>query len=840
MESFDYDFGLLVDSFIEYANKNCFFPSKDEVMRLILDFVDKYDDRVLYNNIDDLAIDDNVFLYHWCKCSHFVHKRQLKATISPDGYGVAYNYDALGNLESIQPAQISGTGYTVNSTGEVEYEYDTANRLSKILTDTTVYNFTYDNFGKTSQIKAGSNLLASYTYNTSNGKLNTLTYGNGAKVRYEYDELDRIEKILYNANGGSTYNVAYEYEYDSNGNIVCVTDNITGQTLQPQYDITGRVISSVTVEDGKVISGTHVEYDEKSRISLYKYSFENPTTSYEICSQIVNTYLYNEDGTLWLSHATHGDYQSEISPDYDVFGRIKSKSNQVEIDYNDKFTVNQSYQYESSGRNLSYLVKKLTISINAVGSSTAKYNNSYDYEYNGNGYITGITETNSQNETKYYYDSKGQIIREDNGSINETIVWEYDSAGNIISKKRYDYTNNTTPTALRETVTYSYAANSDRLTSFGGQSITYDTIGNPLNYMGTTLEWEHGRELHKYGSYTYTYDANGIRINKSYTSNGTTYNTKYIVDGSRVMRQVWNSASGNYVCDYIYDENGMPMAFALSKNGGEYEYYFYETNIQGDIVGVYDSNGDVIVRYKYTAYGEITNTPVQSSLLTSDFNQAILFRYRGYIYDSESGFYYLQSRYYDPEVGRFINADLYISTGTGILNYNIYSYCANNPINFKDDSGELIELILLGALLLTSAVLMNSCDVPPKEELYRYNEFDTYEEAYKYGLQKVYGEAKNNDFQYEFGCVVVKDELNDKYLVSQVITDFQLGQVSLPFPNDKTPIATIHSHPWELSQPFSKDGKSSTDQFVVDNVGNAYLLEANKAIDEWSKIKWSN
>ena len=75
MESFDYDFGLLVDSFIEYVNKNCFFPSKDEVMRLILDFVDKYDDCVLYNNIDDIAIDDNVFLYHWCKCSDFVYTR---------------------------------------------------------------------------------------------------------------------------------------------------------------------------------------------------------------------------------------------------------------------------------------------------------------------------------------------------------------------------------------------------------------------------------------------------------------------------------------------------------------------------------------------------------------------------------------------------------------------------------------------------------------------------------------------------------------------------------------------------------------------------------------------
>ena len=217
-----------------------------------------------------------------------------------------------------------------------------------------------------------------------------------------------------------------------------------------------------------------------------------------------------------------------------------------------------------------------------------------------------------------------------------------------------------------------------------------------------------------------------------------------------------------------------------------------------------------------------------------------MFRYRAYIYDSESGFYYLQSRYYDPEVGRFINADGYVSTGTGILSYNIFYYCSNNPIIFKDDSGEIVELIILGILFFTSVALLNSCTVPPKEELYRYNEFDTYEEAYNYGLQKVYDEAKNYDFQYEFGCVIVKDEQNDKYLVSQVTSDFQVGQVSLPFPNDKIPVATINSHPWELSQPFSKDGKSSTDQFVVDNVGNAYLLEANKPIDEWRRIKWSN
>jgi len=98
-------------------------------------------------------------------------------------------------------------------------------------------------------------------------------------------------------------------------------------------------------------------------------------------------------------------------------------------------------------------------------------------------------------------------------------------------------------------------------------------------YKGNILTWKNGRELATYGNYSFTYDANGIRIGKT---NGTTV-TNYIVDGSTVLRQSWNNGSTTYVADYIYSEAGLPLAFALSTNGGNYVYYFYETNIQGDV-----------------------------------------------------------------------------------------------------------------------------------------------------------------------------------------------------------------------------------------------------------------
>ena len=108
------------------------------------------------------------------------------------------------------------------------------------------------------------------------------------------------------------------------------------------------------------------------------------------------------------------------------------------------------------------------------------------------------------------------------------------------------------------------------------------------------------------------------------------------------------------------------------------------TNLQGDVVAILNSSGQVVVQYTYDAWGNPLST---TGSLASTIGTLNPIRYRGYVYDTETGLYYLQSRYYDPELGRFINADAFVSTGQGLLGNNMFAYCGNNPVNYVDPSG---------------------------------------------------------------------------------------------------------------------------------------------------------
>ena len=122
---------------------------------------------------------------------------------------------------------------------------------------------------------------------------------------------------------------------------------------------------------------------------------------------------------------------------------------------------------------------------------------------------------------------------------------------------------------------------------------------------------------------------------------------------------------------------------------GVYNCYFFEKNLQGDIVAIYNASGTKIATYTYDAWGKVTCTTT-SSATTLEKNIATTynpFRYRGYFYDVETGWYYLQSRYYDPNWGRFVNADSlsYLGSNGELTGYNLYAYCAHNPevVRFK-------------------------------------------------------------------------------------------------------------------------------------------------------------
>ena len=155
----------------------------------------------------------------------------------------------------------------------------------------------------------------------------------------------------------------------------------------------------------------------------------------------------------------------------------------------------------------------------------------------------------------------------------------------------------------------------------------------------------------------------------------------YLTLNGKVVREtVWNNDTLTDVMDFIYDESGRPFALNYSANGTDLVTYYYILNLQGDVVGLTDASGTFVAQYTYNAWGEV---------LTATGNMAGInpLRYRGYYYDSETGFYYLQSRYYDPANHRFINADSYASTGQGCIGTNMFAYCLNNPVTATDPTG---------------------------------------------------------------------------------------------------------------------------------------------------------
>ena len=331
-----------------------------------------------------------------------------------------------------------------------------------------------------------------------------------------------------------------------------------------------------------------------------------------------------------------------------------------------------------------------------ANGSDAKYN--YDYDANGN--ITKIWRgntsfTNASEKYSYVYDSANQLVRENlyygsGNSSNATITYEYDIWGNLLNKKIYAYTVGTLGTA-RETVPYAYtnSAWKDQLTSYDGESITYDASGNPTNYLGATLVWE-GQRLKSYtpkaassghaNSYVYSYDENGIRTRKTI---GNTV-TDYYYNGTLLMgivKTTTNSDGSTTTSKLRFSYDASGKVVAVNYNGN---YYYYLRNAQNDIVKLIDKTGATVVEYRYDSWGKLLST---SGSLASTLGKNNPFRYRGYVYDEETGFYYLQSRYYNPEVGRFISSDVLLSTGQGVLGHNAYAYCGNNPVMGYDPYG---------------------------------------------------------------------------------------------------------------------------------------------------------
>lgn len=211
------------------------------------------------------------------------------------------------------------------------------------------------------------------------------------------------------------------------------------------------------------------------------------------------------------------------------------------------------------------------------------------------------------------------------------------------------------------------------LVKYGDEKIAYDQIGNPVSYRGLDMKWQ-GRQLCSISKEnmesSYTYDYAGVRTSK--TVNGVT--TEYFLNGSQILAE----RTGSKTKCFFYDQAGTLVGMADSDN----KIYYYLYNLQGDVIAIADgSTGELAATYTYDAWGNCTVKNADGY----DIGTENPFRYRGYYYDSESGLYYLGSRYYDSEVGRFINADGQLNGD--LLGYNLYLYCGNKPVTRADDTG---------------------------------------------------------------------------------------------------------------------------------------------------------
>ncbi len=610
-------------------------------------------------------------------------------------YSTYYTYDKKsGLLKRVKNANGDATDYTYDENNDnltkvvsdgntVNYSYDASGtRLTAITHNGFDYSFTYDNFGNVLTTKAAGTTLMTNTYGTGNGLLNKSTYGNDDYVNYVYDDLGRTTRI--NKNGSNTY----YWRYNANGDTAMHTDYVSDRVYYYTYDSLGRIVAETEKTRGE---------DEYRFSNNYVYDLSNNLTklvsvSDGTTSSTSHTYdAANRPEKTTLNGTVSYEY------DYDALGRMSK------ITLNNSSTdVLLSYTYLDSARNED---NSTTYKTTQIGTETIG-DRAYTYTYDKVGNITAITEkktgaTGYTEKVTYTYDELGQLESENNVDLGQKIEYTYDDGGNISQKKMYSYTNGAVG-SLQKTVDYTYDSTwTDKLTEYDGQDISYDEIGNPTTYRdGMSFTWQ-GRQMKTATlgntSVSYKYNADGLRTYKKVGS--TVYEYEY--SGDKLIYE----KRGDLQFHYRYDAYGnLATIRRIKPDGSEFSLYAF-TNMRGDVEELRMSNGALYARYVYDSWGNVLAVLNSSGNPLNDVNNVAVqnpIRYRGYYYDAESGLYYLQSRYYDPVTGRFVNPDSLIDT-SNVLGFNMYAYCGNNPVNREDNGGNLWDVVFDIASIAYSA-----------------------------------------------------------------------------------------------------------------------------------------
>ena len=566
----------------------------------------------------------------------------------PNGSKFSYGRSSDGTVTAITHSTDEGEE---NST----QKHYTRGLLTELRSGNNVVNYSYDHKRRVTAVQLNNQenyVEYSYSGDNTDSATTIATMKDGTVHKAEKDKAGNVKQIACGTE-------SVKNTYNSDNLLKTCVDSVSGTTTYA-YDNEGRLVSvdSPSVDEAYV-------YDNYGKLT--SKTVDNKTYAY----------TYSTDSTKKLESITVNGIT--VAPKTDVNGRHAGKAISV-----GNTKIDEEY--------ITYL--KFGDHATNMPSTVRHKDNIIKYKYDNMGNISEIRE-NGILTARYSYDSIGRLVREDNKHSFTTTLYTYDNNGNILFKKNHAFTlNDADYLEEMEYTVDSYNYDGEKLMSYNGESFEYDVIGNPTTYRGKAATWNQGRRLVRYDGNTFTYDARGRRTGKNnisftYDSNG------------NLIKQT----DGTTTLEFIYDHTGV---CAVVHNGST---YFYRKNAQGDIISLLDNAGKVSVYYRYNAWGACTVLDANGAQIddTSHIGNLNPFKYRSYYYDTETKLYFLKTRYYDPEICRFITIDdISYLDPKSINGLNLYAYCGNNPIKYSDPNGTSITLgVILGIIAL--AGLITTC-----------------------------------------------------------------------------------------------------------------------------------
>lgn len=611
----------------------------------------------------------------------------VRETTLPNGSKFAYGHDADDTVTSITQSTEDGEE---NSTQKI-YKYG---QVVEVKSDNTTVGYEYDDKRRLSEVKLNGNVHSTFEYH-ENETLNGVTVDRVVEKKDGKEFTTYTDKRGRVIRAGFPEKVQIDYGYNAAGSVESMTETVDNNSVRSfAYTYNGL---------DKITSYTEKDHGTDKHKETYVYDNYGKLTEVKHDSGFTYRYGYKSSIDGEIDNISIGE-NIVVKPKTDVNGRNTGK----QVLFANTQVETESISYVKFGDHATNLPSSIVFGKKGVINCSASERLKYSYDKMGN--ISAIFK-NGTLIVKYTYDKLNRIIREDNRTLKHTWMFAYDNNGNIITKKETEFTlkENTEDCIFTE---YLYEYDGDRLVYYKGKTCSYGATGKPSIYKNNNVYWS-GVNVVEYGNNKFTYDARGRRLTKN--------NLVYTYDSNgKLIRQ----SDG---LEFFYDHTGVA---GMKYNDAT---YIYRKDVQGNIIALLDSSGGIVVKYTYDAWGNYAaealdyyDGKVQFKNVDSDkaFNADYAkykqlaninpFRYRGYYYDTETELYFLKTRYYDPEVGRFISPDSieYLDPET-INGLNLYAYCNNNPVSNVDPNGNkwwhwflgVVAVVALAAVVVASAVL---------------------------------------------------------------------------------------------------------------------------------------